>query len=487
MFNLRSLVNSVRGLSNSRSPRRSASASQPSALLRGRRDFVSAAIGASSVGLMSRPASAIDPATTLTERIDIRQFGAKGDRLADDIEPIRRAISASEQTDQYPASVFVPAGNFRRSNAVALPNHLCLIGEGVASIFNSQNDDNFDKPILVNQSSAGLIAARIQDLTLYGGSHAIRLDAAQENADLRLHNVTMKLQSVANLEANKLLQTVKISNCVFGSAPWGIRVLGSGTNCFYASGSEWIDHSEGSIFLRGADGVTIIGGRFEGGGRLGKYCIDIEVGSNILFLGCFFENVHEFLARFRGIEGGVVFQSCHFSGTSLSGRTMRAFRWDLGDTLVIFRDCKSLQPMRVGGRIMLEGANSEIIPDDVLIQGNNYTGRLLAQPRMLTPQLPALFIDAVADSGWEVGGQLTLVSEAGQTTEVISFKANAHTPDQNIGASAYSVRLTQTAPMHWALVVGHNNDERHRTKTSFSFAWVCHGTSPPPTIRVPLT
>lgn len=293
-------------------------------------------------------------------RIDVRRFGAHGDRRSDDLAAFRTALDRANRTDQYPASVFVPAGNYRRSDSIPLPNHACLFGEGVSSILNSQNDDAFDRPILVNHSPNGLIAARLADLSLYGGSHGLRLDAAQENADIRLSNVGMLMQSVANIEANKLLQTVKISNCVFGSAPYGIRVTGTGTNCFIATGSEWIDHSQSSLFLNGADGVTIVGGRFEGGGRAGRYCLNIENASNVLLLGCFFENVHEYLARLRRITGAVVFQSCHFSGTAFGG-PLRAFRWDVGEERTVFRDCISVQPMMVGARALLEGVNVGIL------------------------------------------------------------------------------------------------------------------------------
>lgn len=458
----------------------------------GRRELLGAALAANGLIWFASESSAASPGNAAplaaTERLDIRDFGAKGDRRADDIESIRKAIARAQQTDQYPLSVFVPAGNFRRSDSIALPSHLCLVGEGISSILNSQNDSAFKKPILVNQDRAGLISARVQDLALFGGSHGIRLDAEQENADLRLQNVSMLMQSVANIEANKLLQTVKISNCIFGSAPWGIRVAGTGTNCFYADGSEWIDHAEGSIFLRGADGVTIVGGRFEGGGAVGRYCIDIENGSNLLFLGCFFENVHEFLARFRHIEGPVVFQSCHFSGTNLGGGALRAFRWDTGDTKVLFRDCVSLQPMLVGGHVMLEGSNHGIVAKEVLVQGSAQSGRLLAQPRTLRADQPALVLEASAEPSWRLHAQLTLLPDAGQIGGPISvtLTADSNSRDMVLAANPYAIRLVHMEPRRWGIFIA-SVDARRTAHLGYTFAWDFTAAATPPTVRVPLT
>jgi hypothetical protein len=423
----------------------------------------------------------------LSDRIDIRAFGAKGDRQTDDLAAIRKAIMRAEQTDQYPASVFIPAGNFRRSDSIALPNHFCLFGEGVSSVLNSQNDAGFDKPILVNKSSTGLIAARIQDLTLYGGSHGLHLNAEQENADLRLHNVGMLLQSMANIEANKLFQTVKVSNCVFGSAPYGIRVTGTGTNCLLATGSEWLDHSESAIFLRGADGVTIVGGRFEGGGRSGRTCIDIENASNVIFLGCFFENVHEVLARFRNITGAIVFQSCHFSGTSLRSGALRAFRWDIGEETILFRDCASVQPMPVDGHVILEGSNPGIIARQVLVQGAEQSGRLLIQPGTLGPEKHAIAIDASATTGnWQLNGRLMLYPGAStEASQTISITVTSASRDFVLATAPRSVRLIRTGPQRWVIAIALGAS---MTKDpGYAFSWDVLASNAPPTVRVPLT
>ncbi|EZP55121.1 Pectate lyase superfamily protein [Sphingomonas sp. RIT328] len=451
-----------------------------------------AAMGSSAMLWSSRGAQAswqAEPRPTPSGadgRINIRAFGAQGDRTADDLKAIRQAIAAAAKSDQYPASVFIPAGNFRRGDSIALPNHICLFGEGVSSILNSQNDRSFDRPILINAAVSGLISARLQDLTLYGGSHGIKLDAEQENADLRLQNVGMLLQSVANIEANKLLQTTKIINCVFGSAPYGIKVSGTGTNCLIAIGSEWIDHSEGSIFLRGADGVTIVGGRFEGGGRKNRYCIDIENASNILFVGCFFENVHEYLARFRYITGSVVFESCHFSGTSVSGGPLQSFKWDIADSWVVFRDCLSVQPMGVGGQITLEGGNHGIFATDVLYAGSVQSGRFLVQPRDVSAAAFDLITIQAGSAGgdWQVQGSLTIVDSQGPadaSSGDIPVIVSAASESRPLGRS--DLRLVRRDATHWAIVRASGT----KTRLGWAFRWDCTGAGTPPSVAAALT
>jgi hypothetical protein len=429
------------------------------------------------------------------QRVNIRSFGAKGDRVADDGDAIRRAIARAKQTDQYPTSVFVPAGNYRRSDTIALPNQMCLFGEGISSILNSQNDHVFNKPILTNEDRSGLISARLQDLALYGGSHGIKMDAESENADLRLQNVTMLMQSSANIEANKLFQTAKLTNCILGSAPYGIKVLGTGTNCVNAIATEWLDHSDSSILLRGTDVLNVVGGRFEGGGRLGKYCIDIENSSNVLFSGCYFENVHEFLARFRNIVGAVVFQSCHFSGTALNGLKLRPFRWDLADSMITFRDCFSLQPMPVDGHVLLEGRNPGILASNVLYQGSEQSGRLSVQPRLVPPkaEMEIINIQAGPDGGaWRLRGQLTLVpggsSKAvggvGIVPATIDTLITAESRDIILSSAPLEVRLKRKGSDQWAITVRPNAG---MSGLSWIFDWDCLAQMPAPSVRAPLT
>lgn len=408
-------------------------------------------------------------------RLNIRSFGAFGDRRTDDFNAINRTIIRSVQNDQYPASIFVPSGNYRRSESIEIPSHSCFFGEGVSSIFNSQNDKAFDQPIMVNSDEYGLISARLQDLSFYGGSHALKLQASEENADVRLSNVTMLLQSNSNIEVNKLFQTVKIVNCVFGDSPYGIKVLGPGTNCLIATGSEWIRHSQSAIMLRGADGVTIVGGRFEAGGVTGRYCLDIERASNILFIGCFFEDVHEYLARFRDISGSVVFQSCHFTGTHLGGQQLRPFRWDTADNLLVFRDCISVVPMPVGGHLMLEGSNPGISAAGALYQGTQQAGRIILMPRQILSQRLAEILAISGPAAWCLQGRLSIMSQDGRHCSADITISDSS--DVIEAAGAFKVRLLRKATDRWSLLVTPN--ELNAAGATWTFDWISAGVTAP--------
>lgn len=414
-------------------------------------------------------------------RLDIRAFGARGDRRTDDFDAIEHAIARAGQGDQYPASIFIPAGHYRRRDSIALPNHSCLFGEGVSSILNSQHDTAFAKPILVNADSYGLISTRLQDLALYGGSHGLKLTAREENADIRLTNVTMLLQQEANIEANKLFQTVKITNCVFGDALYGIKVDGAGTNCLIATGSEWVRHARASLYLRGADGVTIIGGRFEDGGERGRYCLDIERASNILFLGCFFENVHEYIGRFRDISGAVVFQSCHFTGTHLNGPELLPFRWDSADTMLVFRDCTSVVPMPIPGHVMLEGSNPGIVAADILYQGAQQMGRLSVKSRVQTRQDAIEVVQITGRAPWRLQGRLEL-DTGGPRISVIDMMVS---PSAGVVASnaEFRAHLIRRTADQWTLAVV--STQGSVATLGWNFGWTSTGDLTP-VVRAPL-
>jgi hypothetical protein len=311
---------------------------------------------------------------------DVRAFGAKGDRITLDDDAFTRAIAAALLHDQYPGALRLPSGHFRRARAIALPDHAVVRGEGYSSVLNSHGDRAFSGPILTNRGG-GAIGWRLADLSLFAGTHGVKLDITTEAANLRFDNVGILLQSVANIEANKLFQTAKFFGGVLGSAPYGLKVDGWTTNAFNSFGLEWTDHSECSLYLRGAENILIIGGRFEGGGQKGKATIDIENGASITFLGVYFENVHEYLARLRRVEV-VSFVHCHFTGTHANAPTTLApFKWDIDANLLVFRDCHSSVPMPVPGNVVLDGVNANIFATGAVHEPHGLHGSIAAAPR----------------------------------------------------------------------------------------------------------
>jgi hypothetical protein len=316
---------------------------------------------------------------------DVRAFGAKGNRNDQDDKAFSDVVAAAMTHDQYPSAVRVPAGHYRRARPIGLPNHVALRGEGMSSVLNSQNDDGFNAPILTNLSSASAVDWRISNISLFGGSHGVKLDVSAEVTNARFDDVNMLMQKVANIEANQMFQTSKFFGGILGSAPYGLKVNNRTTNAFNSFGLEWTDHSECSMYLRGAETVLVVGGRFEGGGRAGKATIDIEDGASITFIGVYFEAVHEYLARLRRVQV-VSFVNCHFTGTHAgSPKGLAPFKWDIDANLLVFRDCHSSVPMPVPGNVVLDGVNANIFPAHAVHDLHGLHGRIIAAPRSLQP------------------------------------------------------------------------------------------------------
>lgn len=343
----------------------------------------------------SAPAGGADPPDS-----GVRAFGAKGNRQDLDDAAFGRAIAAALAHDQYPSSIRVPAGHYRRARSIGLPNHAALRGEGLSSVLNSQNDTGFDAPILINRSPESAIGWRVSDLSLFGGSHGIKLDVSAEAANLRFDDVAMLMQSVANIEANKLFQTSKFFGGVLGSAPYGLKVNARTTNAFNSFGLEWTDHTKCSMYLRGAEGVLVVGGRFEGSGGADNATIDIEDGASITFVGVYFENVQEYLVRLRRVQV-LSFVNCHFTGTNAgSPAGLAPFKWDIDAHLLTFRDCHSSVPMPLPGNVVMDGNNANIFPAHAVHEPHGLYGSITAAPR----PLPAAGTTALLAAIKSIGG-----------------------------------------------------------------------------------
>lgn len=387
-------------------------------------------------------------------RLDVRDFGARGDRQHDDGPSIAAAVVAAARHDQYPSSVFLPSGHYHRRDTIALRDHLNLTGEGDSSVLNSQGDQRFNRPILSNASTKGLVHARLSDLSLIGGSHGLKLTATAENADVRMTNIGMDLQSVANIEADKLFQTAKLTNCSFARAPYGLKVNGYGTNLLLANAVEWTEHSKSSIYLRGTEAVTFIGNRFEAGGRRGEVSIDIEDANTVSFIGCWFEDIHETLGRFRDVAGQILFQSCHFTGTKLGGSDWQSFRWDVDDSLLTFRDCLSMVPMVVNAHVDLNGSIG-ISSSKAVLAGSDQSGSLTAAPQRVTGTRMLSFSVGPSRPGpWAIIGRLSVVLL--DADDAIMWQHE--TPDMTLRSADPTIRTSGTSSLALRIRRGGENN-----------------------------
>ncbi|OQW42083.1 MAG: hypothetical protein A4S12_07015 [Proteobacteria bacterium SG_bin5] len=236
------------------------------------RDALASDQGGANVGLQAPGAGSIK--RWLSEKLGrdlktVRDKGAVGDRWTDDLPAFQAAIADAATNDQYPAPLIVPAGHYHRTAALGLPGHAFLRGDGPSSVLNSQNK-NLQAPILTNADPYGWVGGVLKDLQLFGGTHGVKLNAASENANLTLWGVSMALQTKANIEANKLLQTTYLFGGTLSAAPYGIRVNDWTTNLLMTVGTQFTDHAVSSLRLRTCQGVALIAPRFEGRGAVAR-------------------------------------------------------------------------------------------------------------------------------------------------------------------------------------------------------------------------
>lgn len=345
-------------------------------------------------------------------------WNALGDRTTNNAAKIQTAMDYGVAVnDQYPAAVEIPAGNFRITTSLQIDQQASIEGHGPSSLINCQGK-SFPDPLFVNKNSTGLINGQFRNMGGYGGSHFLKLTASAENADIHLTNVVALLQTTAAIEANQLFQTAKVMDCTFGLAPYGVKVNSSGTNACYFHGVQWVEHSECSLYLRGSQALTVIGGRFEGGGQTGKNTIDLTLGGATLFQGVYFENTGEYLLKCRDMYSEVVFDTCWFTGTTAGTAPpvggVRPYQWDCADNRIVFRNCRSVVPMFAPPNAVLEGDNFNIYPSKAVYWGNDFQGGVKAKSM---PVPSGLVVDLLtftrvssgaADNAQAMGGTLTL-------------------------------------------------------------------------------
>lgn len=243
----------------------------------------------------------------LRESVSVRDFGAVGDGFEHPLSEFYATLAAA-QVD-FPAAtsltnlidglaiqaaidsvyantgngntpgrgtVYIPAGRYRgNTGSISVPNNFEIYGDGPgASIIDNQNTIA-TWPLLTNKSATSFQFSIIRDISLNGGTHAIKLDvgAAGECAHLLFENVGMTLQTLRNFEVNRLLQTSVFRRCTFGGelatpTPYGFYAPGWTTNAVTFDDCEFTYHNVNHVYMRSAEAVLFKGGRLEGGGRL---------------------------------------------------------------------------------------------------------------------------------------------------------------------------------------------------------------------------
>jgi hypothetical protein len=239
-------------------------------------------------------------------------FGAAGDLSKDDAPSIQAAIDYVEPAR---GAVHLPAGNYYIGTSLRLPSFVTLEGSFPGSVINNQYKP-LKMPQLVNKDPAALIYATVRNLIFRGGEYGIKLNVSAETAGLRFENVGFDLQTIANFQVNKLLQTSKFTNCTFDGAPRGLVVEGPTANANNFIGCEFTNHSQAHVLFRSAEANNFLGCRFEAGGVREGVTLDVENCQSLNFVGCYFEATHTYLISEARSTNTTSFDGCHFTGAS---------------------------------------------------------------------------------------------------------------------------------------------------------------------------
>lgn len=357
---------------------------EPSGAVLARRDMLLASgLG---IALVAAPSCAQTPALPatpkMTEGASARAFGAIGDgqyhalstrfqtlaaaqavypfvaRLDQSIDwaGIQAAIDSVEASG---GTATIPVGRFLISDSIRLPSGVTLRGEARnGSIVDNQNH-RLDAPQIVNKDPAAFLYATIRDLTLHGGTHAIKIRATKEVAGVVIEALTTNFQTQASIVFSSM-QTSVIRDCHLMDGQHGLSVEGFPCNSVHLENTRLGRHSNASIRLRGVDGFVMHGGSIEAGGMPDRATIDIETGgayaNAVHFQNVYFENTHEVLLRSRGARS-VSFLGCKITGTGALGRGMEAYRFDCGNDLIVFADNHWDRPTAGPGAMLLHGRN----------------------------------------------------------------------------------------------------------------------------------
>ena len=271
---------------------------------------------------------------------------------------IQAALDAVEGSS---GRVVLPTGRWIISDTLRLPNQVTFEGESRwGSVIDNQNYP-LAGPQLTNKA-ASFIYVTIRNLTLNGGTHAIRVVGPGEVAGCVIEGVTAQLQSEANIEFSSL-QTTVFRDCHLIHGRHGISVTHFPCNSVTLVNTRLGSHSDASLRLRGADLVAMIGGSMEAGGKVGPATIDIETGSvyaNVVaFRHVYFENTHRTLLRSRGAKC-VSFDGCKFTGTVAGAGDFSPYWFDCGDDVISFSNNFFQQPTLVPPHSVLSGHNENL-------------------------------------------------------------------------------------------------------------------------------
>lgn len=289
------------------------------------------------------------------ERLDARSFGAKGDILSDDTDAIRKLVKAAGTfAGVHGKSGFIQSGLYRLSAPLTPQSFARLHGDGLTeSIFYNFQHKIPNVPVFATPEA--LTFASFENFGMM--SQRVGFDIGGETDHNSFVNVGAYEMTDALFRFRGPLQTSVFDRILCDTATFGIVCEHPVVNRNTFREPEFKNLRNSAMKLAGAEDVLIIGGRFEGGGSLGKAILDFSNARLITFIGGYFEGSHEYILKARGTAGVIAFESVHFTYF----RAGTPYKWDIDpQTRLVFRNCHSTIPMTVPRGSLLEGINHNI-------------------------------------------------------------------------------------------------------------------------------
>lgn len=181
---------------------------------------------------------------------------------------IQAALNAASANENVRGMVRLPIGYYVLGDSIQMPNFVTF--EGVSRygsvLFNQVTP--LAAPMVVNKDPVGFIFAELRNLSLLGGTHAVKISVTGEVSQIVFAGVYTAFQTVSVIEANSL-QTTKFQDCTFGApgSGYAVQVTGFPCNSIEFYNTRVSSGTSGVLKLRGFDGVHWYGGSMEGNGR----------------------------------------------------------------------------------------------------------------------------------------------------------------------------------------------------------------------------
>jgi hypothetical protein len=324
----------------------------------------------------------------LKDVVSVKDFGATGDFVTDDIVAIQAAIDSVEASRGV---VFFPNGRYRISTSIRLPSFVTLQGESQHNCFITNQYALLAAPHIVNKDPNNLIFATIRDISFFYATYGLKVDVTAEVSDLRIENVTFYLHTEASVYINQLLQTSTFQNVYFYGAKRGIHTANYTANQNTWSDCHFIGNTEANVELYMSQACDFNGCHFEVGGVLGKPTIKVFQAQALSFDGCYFEGTNEILLEETGSFNSVSFDNCHFTG-AIGGIPSWVPYKVVSDGIVTFGTNNWGQvPCDVTGAIYARGVNNSISTPNLQLGGLNstiYTRAVRGSYHIISPTYP---------------------------------------------------------------------------------------------------